>query len=69
MKNAKREITLNERDSIEDMAQTERALFFAFARAVFKAERKETREILKRGMERAAQNVFFLNDAAKAIEE
>lgn len=27
MKNAKRDITLNEKDSIEDMAQTERTLF------------------------------------------
>ena len=57
MKNAKRDITLNEKDSIEDMAQTERTLFYAFARALFRAE---TREMIWRGMERAARNVFFL---------
>ena len=39
MKNAKRDITLNEQDSIADMAQTERLLFYAFARALFRAER------------------------------
>lgn len=60
MKNAKRDITLNEKDSIEDMAQTERTLFYAFARALFRAERHETREMIWRGMERAARNVFFL---------
>lgn len=65
MKNAKRNITLNEKDSIEDMAQTERALFFAYARALFGARRKETREMLWKGMERAAKNAFFLAEIAK----
>lgn len=43
MKNAKRDITLNERDSIEDMAQTERTLFYAFSPRVvsFVAQRNE----------------------------
>ncbi|MCI5974751.1 MAG: hypothetical protein MRZ13_01540 [Clostridiales bacterium] len=65
MKNAKRDITLNEQDSIADMAQTERLLFYAFARALFRAERKEAREVLWQGMERAVRNVFFLEDAGK----
>ena len=69
MKNAKRDITLNEKDSVEDMAQTERALFFAFARALFSAERKETRETLWRGMERAAKNAFFLAEIAEKTAE
>ena len=62
MKNAKRDITLNERDSIEDMAQTERTLFYAFSRALFLSSRKETRDALWKGMERAAKNVFFLEE-------
>ena len=65
MKNAKRDITLNEQDSIADMAQTERLLFYAFARALFRAERKETREVLWRGMERAARNVFLEDSGEK----
>lgn len=73
MKNAKRDITLNEKDSIEDMAQTERALFFAYARALFGAGfgagRKETREMLWKGMERAAKNAFFLTEIAKNTAE
>ena len=69
MKNAKRDITLNEKDSIEDMAQTERALFFAYARALFGARRKETREMLWKGMERAAKNAFFLAEIAKNTAE
>ena len=70
MKNAKRDITLNEKDSIEDMAQTERALFFAYARALFGAGRKETREMRWKGMERAAKNAFFLAEiATPAISE
>ena len=69
MKNAKRDVTLNEKDSIEDMAQTERALFFAFARALFAVNRKETRETLWKGMERAAKNAFFLSEIAENTAE
>lgn len=69
MKNAKRDITLNEKDSIEDMAQTERTLFFAFSRALFAASRKETRETLWRGMERAAKNAFFLAEISQKSTE
>lgn len=65
MKNAKRDVTLDEKDSIADMIQTERNLFYSFARALFFAEKKETRETLQRGMERAAQNVFLLQDELK----
>ena len=68
MKNAKRDITLNEQDSIADMAQTERTLFYAFSRALFLSERKETREALWRGMERTAKNAFFLQELNKMKE-
>lgn len=66
MKNAKKDVTLNERDSIADMIQTEKNLFYSFARALFFAERKESREAMQKGMERAAQNVFLLQDELKA---
>lgn len=68
MKNAKRDVTLNEKDSIADMTQTEKTLFYSFARAMFRAERKETRETFWKGMRRAAENVFFLQEAEKSRE-
>ena len=36
--------------------------FYAFSRALFLSVRKETREALWKGMERAAKNVFFLEE-------
>ena len=46
MKNSKREITLNEYDSLEDMLFMEKSLMREYCTAIFSARRKETRVYL-----------------------
>ena len=44
MKNSKREISLNEKDSIFDILETEKSLARSYLEASFCAEKKEERE-------------------------
>ena len=46
MKLEKREITLNEKDSLSDIAYMEKALLFEYVEGIARAGRKETRERL-----------------------
>lgn len=62
MKNSKREITLNECDSLEDMLFMEKALMREYCAAVFSAQRKETRSYLVECLSSVAEDVFFLRD-------
>lgn len=62
MKLEKREITLNEADSIKDVFYMERALLHAYSLQMPKAERKETRSKMMKLMGEAGENVYFVAD-------
>lgn len=66
MKNSKREITLNEFDSLQDMLFMEKTLLREYCTAVFSAERKETRSYLTECIASVAEDVFFLKDLLSA---
>lgn len=68
MKNSKREITLNEKDSIKDLLASERGLLNGYVFALFHAERKETRRYLSDCLCEVAEDVFFLTDVLKTSE-
>lgn len=68
MKNSKREITLNEKDSIKDLLASEKGLLNGYVSALFHAERKETRQYLINCLSEAAEDVFFLTDVLKTSE-
>ena len=71
MKNSKREITLNEYDSLEDMLFMEKSLMREYCTAIFSARRKETRDYLVEAFSSVAEDVFFLEDllAARADQK
>ena len=68
MKNSKREITLNEKDSIQDLLTAEKALLNDYVSAHFKIERKETRRFLCDCIAKVAEDVFFLRDVLSASQ-
>lgn len=67
MKLEKREMTLNEKDSITDMLEFERGLLLAYASACVKAERKETRGAIVERMRSLCEEIFFLSDLLEGI--
>lgn len=71
MKNSKREITLNEYDSLKDMLFMEKSLMREYCTAIFSAGRKETRVYLVEAFSSVAEDVFFLEDllAARADQK
>ena len=62
MKNSKREITLNEHDSLNDMLFLEKSLMREYCTAVFSAKRKESRTYLTDSLASVAEDIFFLED-------
>ena len=62
MKLEKREITLNEFDSLKDVFYGEKSLLLEYARVICKAERKETREFLCQTLASLAKDVCFVGD-------
>ena len=69
MRLEKREITLNEQDSLMDVAFLEKALLFEYVEALSKADRKETRERLIGFMKEACEDLFLVNDLLKKVKE
>ena len=67
MKIEKREITLNERDTLKDMLFFEKGLLREYASAVEKAERKETRSLLEERMRETAKEIFVLRDLVSTL--
>lgn len=65
MKLEKREITLNEYDSIRDAFYMEKLLLNEYACLLNKAIRKETRGELLRLMKEVGEDMFFLCDLMK----
>jgi hypothetical protein len=60
MKLEKREITLNERDSLTDVVCLDKVLLFAYQEGLAKMKRKETAKALIRQMQETAEELFFI---------
>ncbi|MBQ4268150.1 MAG: hypothetical protein IJB97_00705 [Clostridia bacterium] len=69
MKLEKREITLNEKDTLTDMLLMERALLSAYAQACGEAERKESRLLMTENFTETAKDAFSLRDLLDGVEE
>ncbi len=67
MKIEKREITLNERDTLKDMLFFEKGLLREYASSMEKAERKETRTLLETRMSETAEEIFLLRDLLSTL--
>ena len=67
MKLEKREITLNEYDSVTDMLFTCERLLDLYKETVLYAERKEVRERLKTGMSETSELIYRLSDILSQI--
>ena len=68
MKLEKREITLNEYDSVSDMlASCERLLSLYKTSAVF-LDRKETRTFLKESIGKTLDEIYFLKDLLNGVQ-
>ena len=70
MKLEKREITLNEFDSLKDAFYTEKTLMGGYIQALSKAVRKETRNQLTELISEVTQDMLFIRDLMRgsAIE-
>ena len=69
MRLEKREITLNEQDTLADVVFLEKALLFEYVEALSKVDRKETRERLIGFMKENCEDLFLLNDLLKKVKE
>ena len=69
MKLEKREITLNETDSIKDAFFTEKALLLEYASALGKAQNKQTQSQLFSLMKEVGEDMLFLRDLLKENEQ
>lgn len=68
MKFEKREITLNEYDSMLDMLGFSERLLELYRVAVAFAERKEVRSRLKESMLSTMEEIYFLKDVLEGIK-
>ena len=68
MKNCKRDITLNEQNSVEDMLIFERGLLRDYGAAASVNESKESRELFLSSVKEVAEDVWFLNDLVNSLE-
>ncbi len=70
MKLEKREITLNEFDSLKDAFYAEKMLMVEYVHALAKAERKETQGELLRLIKEIGEDMLFVRDlmSGSAIE-
>ena len=67
MKLEKREITLNERDSITDALYTQKNLLRAYINGIENAQKQETRKAAIRLLSQTCEDLFFLCDLQKDI--
>ena len=68
MKLEKREITLNEQDSLRDVLFMEKALLFEYMDGLVKACRKETRERLLDCIKDSAEDLFLIKDLLEKVK-
>ena len=68
MKLEKREITLNEQDSLRDVLFMEKSLLFEYMEGLAKADRKETREKLLDFIKETAEDLFLIKDLFEKVK-
>lgn len=69
MKFEKREITLNECDSIKDMYYTEKILLAQYTEALSKVTRKECKTQLLDAMKKVGEEMLFLKERLSKIQD
>ncbi|MBQ7948796.1 MAG: hypothetical protein IJ284_03445 [Clostridia bacterium] len=69
MKLEKREITLNEKDSLKDILFMEKALLNDYVETLPKTSRKETRERLLKYIKETAEELFLMKDLLEKSTE
>lgn len=69
MKFEKREITLNEYDSILDVLFTHERLAELYLEGARQADTKEVRELLKKRLSETLDEVYFLSDLLDTLQE
>ena len=62
MKNSKREITLNEKDSVKDILAMQKLLIDSYGDALFIVRKKETRRYLSDVFTEICEEAFYLSD-------
>ena len=62
MRLEKREITLNEKDSLQDAYMMQKTLLLTYLLAMDKASRKETRKLLLSLLNETGEDLFFVKD-------
>ena len=65
MKLEKREITLNEKDSLKDVFYLEKTMLAEYGEALLQAERNETQRGLFELMRQTAKEMLFIKDLLK----
>ena len=68
MKLEKREITLNEQDSLRDVLFMEKALLFEYVEGLTKVGRKEARERLLSLLKETAEELFLIKDLLEKLK-
>ena len=68
MKLEKREITLNEQDSLRDVLFMGKALLFEYVEGLTKVGRKETRERLLSLLKETAEELFLIKDLLEKLK-
>lgn len=69
MKLEKREITLNEKDSLKDVFYTEKNLLLSYCQYLYMAERNQTREELLALIKETGEDMLFTRDLLLAREK
>ena len=69
MKLEKREITLNEKDSLQDMLFAQKNITRMYLEAIEKVRFRECRKTLIKLLAEASEDICFLCDLQKGIEE
>ena len=69
MKLEKREITLNEQDSIQDILIFEKNIIYAYVNALEHVNRKEIRNCLCVHLQEVAREIFSVKDQLLGIQE
>ena len=67
MKLEKREITLNEVDSIKDVFYMEKTVVATYAEAICTAKTKEEKDVLLRLMREAGEDLYFIRTLADRL--
>ncbi len=68
MKLEKREITLNEKDSLTDAFMMQKALLNGYVCAMEKATRTETKKTLLQLLQNAGEDYFYIGDLLTSLE-